>query len=394
MNTRRLSIVALALVYVAGVSSPSAAQSPGEIYSWDNSGNAEPNTEQWIRNFGAANTSATLDNANPGLLTIVETSAAAGASQAFTDGFNRIRESSINSSGGLDLTGLNSLRFELGHNGSSPVNVQFFVQASTGSNFVALGADLSVAPGMNFYDVPLAGLTANQLVYIRTLGLNIRDHASMGNLVWSLGSVSSVGTPLAVRDLITHDTGSAEGGLQGAIVNFDNAAVQGNNGGQNQTGLSHNANGSGSMQWVDLGGGPGAAISWGNGTAWNGNTFNNRSTDLSNYSHMIVRMSAEDLSGAGGLLGVQGFFQKNGFQFSGAGSQNLAIDGQFHDLTFDLAGLTNMNVVELTGINLNSHANDLRINVDNIRFVAVPEPGTIAVLGMAVAGCLRLRRRN
>src|SRR5690606_24626605 len=129
------------------------------------------------------------------------------------------------------------------------------------------------------YQVPLTSLTPNQLVYVRTVGINIRDHAAEGNLTWTIEEVRSGGTPLTVRDLITHDVGTPEGGLQGAIVNFDGAAVLGNNGGQNQTGLSHNPSGSGSLQWTDLGGSNGAAISWGNGTAWNGNSFNNRTTD-------------------------------------------------------------------------------------------------------------------
>ncbi len=94
----------------------------------------------------------------------------------------------------------------------------------------------------------------------------------------------------------------------------DNAAVQ-VNGGQNQTGLSHNASGAGSLQWTDLGGGwvrrsPG-------GTARRGTAirFNNRTTDLSNYEKMIVRMPATDAIVAEAILGVQGFFQKNNFSF-------------------------------------------------------------------------------
>lgn len=370
------------------------AQSPSALYTWDNTGNPAPNVEAWYRNFGAASTSATLDNSTFGELRIIETSTALGLSQAFTDGANRVRESSTASSGGTDLTGLSYLEFDLGHDGAGPINVQFFVQASTAYSFVALGPDIAVAPGMNTYQVPLTGLTPAQAVYVRTMGFNARDHAALGNVTWTLGEVRSVNQTLTSRTLVTHDTGTSDGGLQGAIVNFDRAAVQGNDGGANQTGLSHNAAGSGSLEWVDLANQGGGAITWGNGTAWNGNSFNERTTDLSNYEKMIVRMSAEEVNpDGGGTLDVQGFFQKNGYQYSAAGTLSLPIDGLFHDLEFSLAGLPDMNVVEWTGVNLADHATDLRINVDNILFL-IPEPTATSLLGLGVGIVLFVRGRR
>lgn len=366
------------------------AQSPSAVYSWNGSGDVR----QWFKAFGT--NTVTLANTNAGELTVTETGAL-GSTVAISDDFNRIREAPTGAGGGLDLTGLSSLQIDVGHNGAGNVNVQFYVQATPGSTFVALGGDVPVTPGLNTYSLPLTGLTAAQLVYIRTIGLNIRDHAALGNLTWTLQEVRSAGTPLTVRDLITHDAGTPEGGLQGALVNFDNAAVAGNNGGQNQTGLTWNSAGSGSLQWTDLGGQSGAALSWGNGQALNGNTFNNRETDLSNYTDVLVRISATDPNNGGGTVGFNTFFQKNNFSFAnpeGGSSRNIPIDGQFHDFTWSLAGLSDMNAVDLTGINLFGHAQDLIINVDLIRFSTVPEPASFALIGIAVAACLGFMRRS
>jgi hypothetical protein len=391
--SRRNLILAFLLASLSFLAQ-SRAQSPSVLYTWDNTGNPVPNIEQWDKGFGAG--TATLNNATPGILSIVETSATAGTGAAFRDDFNRIRESSTAANGGLDLTGLQFMEFDIGHSGLAPVNVQFFVQASTGSTFVSLGLDVAVAPGVNTYQVPLSGLTPDQLVYVRTVGFNIRDHVSEGNLTWSVNEVRSAGTPLTQRNLATFDNGTAEGGLQGMLVNFDGASVLGNTG-QNQTGLSHNATGSGSIQWTDIAGGAGAAVSLGNGTALNGNTFNNRDTDASNYNTMLVRISATDLAGGGGTIDITAFMQTNGFsQFqglSGGAAQSLPIDGQFHDLVFSLAGLTNLNVIEQTGINLVAHPQQLVMNIDLIQFNTVPEPTTLLGLAAAVGMMVARRRR-
>ncbi|NOS69696.1 MAG: hypothetical protein HOP33_07185 [Verrucomicrobia bacterium] len=365
------SVTCLAVAcLLALTSSQAVAQSPGVLYTWPGTGN----DQQWAKNFGPS--TVVVDNSIAGELRVTETGGA-GATVAISDGANRVRESSTAASGGLDVTGLDYLEFDIGHSGVGNINVQFFVQASPGYSFVSLGPDVAVTPGVNTYQLDLSGLTPEQAVYIRTIGFNVRDHAVEGDVVWTLREVRAGGTPLATRDLITHDDIFIDGGLQGAIVNFDRGAVLGNTG-QDQTGLSHNPAGSGSLEWTDLGNSNGAAISWGNGTAWDpgsgGNTFWIRPTDLSNYDKMVIRMSAtEVIPGTGGLLGVQGFFQVNGFgTFQTPGAKALPIDGQFHDLEFPLAGMVSMNVVDQTGINLFNHTNDLRINVDSIRFAVVP----------------------
>jgi hypothetical protein len=104
-------------------------------------------------------------------------------------------------------------------------------------------------------------------------------------------------------------------------------------------------------------------------------------------------MSATDPAAGGGTLDVQAFLQRNGFQFVSPGTLALPIDGQFHDLTFSLAGITDLNLVEQTGVNLATHPQNLVINVDSVSFDAVvPEPGV--VVGLVVMGGWGLVRRG
>ncbi len=363
------------------------AQSPSVLYTWPGTGN----NAAWVFNFGDPGASAALANTIAGELTITE-NGTAGESIAISDGGNRVRETPAGPSGGTDLTGLDFLEFDLGHNGAGNINVQFYLQGGPGFSYTALGPDLVVTPGVSTYIVPLNTVPADRLLYVRTMGFNARDHLALGNVTWTMRELRSSGTPLDIRTLATFDTGTAEGGLNGAIVNFDGASVAGNSG-QNQTGLSHNPAGSGSLQWTDVAGGAGGAISLGNGSAWAGNSFNNRTTDLSNYNTMLVRISAtETTTNAGGTVSVAPFFQKNNFaEFAGIGSQSLTIDGQFYDLVFPYTGLTNMSVIDQIGLNLGSHANELRINVDRIEFFT-PEPATATLVGMALVGFGFVRR--
>ncbi|MBL9161854.1 MAG: PEP-CTERM sorting domain-containing protein [Planctomycetaceae bacterium] len=385
---RRATQLAIAIAALAW-GSIAHAQLPGVLYTWNGTGNIQ----QWKQNFGS--NLGLLDNLTAGQLTIIETGPVS-AEMSISDDANRRLESST-AGGGLDLTGLDFLEFDLGHSGPNPVNVQFYVQASTGFNFVALGPDVPVLPGMNTYSLSLAGLNYAQQAYIRTVGFTVRAHATDPPLVWALQEVRSAGTPLTIRDLATHDLGSSDGGKQGAFVNFDNAAVLGNDGGQNQTGLSQNVSGSGSLQWTDKGGGNGAAIAWGNGTTYSGNTFNERLTSLNGYQTVTYRMSAADVAGGSqsGAIDVQAYFQTgSGFSYQSPGTLSLPVDGAFHDLTFDISSITDLQNVQFSGVNLGSHANDVVINVDLIRYAAIPEPTALALAGLGVVAGLAVRKRS
>ncbi len=152
------------------------------------------------------------------------------------------------------------------------MNVQFFAQASAGSNYVVLnpgGTDIAASAATTTYTFPLTAFASlDQVAYIRTIGVNIRDHTAQGNLTFTLDNIKSNGAGATSRVIADHDGGAAD--FDGVICNFDCGAVGGGNGGQNNSGMSVVG---GALQWTDLGGGPGAAVTWGNGTQNAGGGF-------------------------------------------------------------------------------------------------------------------------
>src|SRR5690242_10844073 len=106
-------LVALAALAGAGTllgSQGARAQTPAVLYTFPSG------TQDWFKNFGGG--TGLLANSG-GALQITENSATAGTGAAWSDGFNTGKESyGIGSAGGVDLTGLSSLQFDLGHNGS------------------------------------------------------------------------------------------------------------------------------------------------------------------------------------------------------------------------------------------------------------------------------------
>jgi len=365
------------------------AQTPGVLYTWPGTGN----TQDWLRS-GSAN-STTLTNTIAGQLTVTEMGDALdpdikGGPHVFYDHDN-FRSEASDDWGGLDLTGLDYIEIDVGHNHLiDTVNVQFFIQATPAYTYIWGGSDgllgrgggynapdWALGPGMHTVRFPINLLTPAEQAYIRTFGISVRNHASSENLVWTVTEARSIGTPLTARILASHDVGSSDGGLQGAIANFEVNAIVGNDGGQNQTGLSHNATGSGSLQWTDKGNGgvtanpSGAAISWGNGTVYEGNTFNERLLSAPQYDFLIFRVSATGTGPA--PIGVQGWFQTGNYDFQVAGGSGFAyplpVDGQYHDLVYPIANVTNRENIQQFGVNLFSHPNDAVINVDEVRFL-------------------------
>jgi len=403
---RRESITALSIVACLLAGGGLMAQSARVLYTWSGTGNVQ----NWVKNFGT--NEATFSNAIDGELTVTETGNA-GTGIAISDNFNNSIEGKPGA-GGVDVTGLSAIEIDVGHNGTGDVMVQFFTQASTDSTYVSFGPDVAVAPGMNTYSLSLAGLTPVQIAFLRTIGLNVRDHVPLGNLTWTIDEVRTVGVGLATRTLANHEPGSPNGGLQGAIVNFHGNSVLGNTG-QDQTGLSHNTSATppgntGSLHWTDIGSGDGGAVSYANGTVWSSgcNTYCERPTDLSNYKSVRVRIAATNLAGSSlAAVNVAYFLQTNSFAaFNAAPAQVLTADGQFHVLCFSIAGIANRDFVDQHGVDIAPHAGgDVDIDIDSVVFSAndcpmnyapslTPVGWILLALGALAGGCLLLRRRE
>jgi hypothetical protein len=207
-------------------------------------------------------------------------------------------------------------------------------------------------------------------------------------LTWTISEVRTAGTPLTVRNIVTNDAGTPDDGIDGAfpLNTSDMLAILGNNGVANQEGLSRNPVGSGSLQWTDLGGTgaegdeSGASIGWGNGSGWrsaqpgsptSGNSYNERIADFSNYDRMTVRISALDAVNPAGAVGIEGVFLVTDDEPvpppTILASQNLVTDGQYHELVYDLSGVTFLTNVLNWGLDVAPHPNDIVFNIDNIQ---------------------------
>ncbi len=369
------------------------AQTPRTLYTWAGTGD----TAQWI---SSGPNLTPLTNTTPGFLTATEMGdeldpGIVGGAVVIRDQDNRRFDSSTEQ-GGLDLTGLGFIEIDVQHNHpTATIPVQFFIQATPaynylwfgpGPTFTPSGPDWQLGPGPHTMQFPVSLLTPAQQAYIRVFGLSVRDHVAAGNLTWTISEARSVGTPLTQRNIATHDVGSPDNGLNGVYANFDRGAdpsspsvvtIIGSDGGQNQTGFTQNTSGTGSLQWTDRGGAgtaidpSGAAIAYGNGTIFDGNSFNERLTDLSNYNRVLVRMSATDTVNPDGTIGFAPYFQRTGYAYAQATGQNLTTDGAFHDITFDISAITDRENVNAWGLNLFAHPNNAVINIDLVRFLTV-----------------------
>ena len=393
MMSRRWLVALSCLTFFALCArSPIVAQSPSVIYTWDQAfgETAGPNTELWAFNFG--NNTLSLDNSVDGTLGVSETGTA-GADWAILDSFNRIKESFNPADyGGLDLTGLSSLELDLGHNGPNTVNGQVFAHVGPSSTFKVLGP-LSVAPGaVQTYSVPLSGLAGNEIDALRTIGIQIFDHAADGNLNWQINEIRSAGTPLITRRVANYPPGGAAGppaaAFEGAIFNFDANNVSGHTANaQDNSGLSYNS-ADGALAWTETGDSAGAAVTWGSGDGtgfYPPTEFAARPVDLSNYKFAHIRLRVQSTV-PGEDVDVQFYTQGAGFTYHTAGvDQHIAADAQYHELYFPLGSIADLDQTQFHGINLGAHNSTWGVRIDYVEYTAVPEPTSLALVAL---GCV------
>ncbi len=387
MSRQQMLCLGTALMLSLWCFSPAVAQSPGVLYTWDQSyGEAVgANVEGW----SVSTSAAAIDNSTDGLLTITEVDQ---TGYSVYDNWNRIRETTNPLSySGLDLTGLEAVEFDVAHNGTETYSGKLFMQTSSAWHDIAI----DVAPGATqTFSMPLSSLSADEIPWVRTVGLQVYDHtwSSEGPLTWTISEVRSAGTPLMERYLSPH----APGDLDGAVVNFGADAISGGSGGT-QNGLSMDTSDTdgGALRWIDLGGGSGAAIAWANGRdGYLAKDYRTRAMDLSNYQYVDVRIKANPGTGADDTLGVQFYTQAGGWSYHTVGDQYLDVDNQWHVMTFPLAGVPDMDEVDVHGINLYEHEGNMQMFVDYVRFYSVPEPASVLMLLIGCVGLLGMSRKR
>lgn len=373
------------------------AQSPDTLYTW--AGTSVQGWQVYDANLlvplgvaGQWNT-ASISGAT-GDLVVTETSngtgnGVIGGGLSILEGWYQPREV-YPAKGNLDVTGLQYIEIDLRHNSpTATVSVGIGVAAIETENVGIGGPAWNIGPGLNTIRFPISLLTARQQTSVKSYNVLVTPHTAVGNLIWTISAVRTVGTPLVYRDIVTNNAGTPDDGIDGAfpLYTADMAAIIGNNGVVSQLGLTRNPSGTGSLQWTDKGGAgdvgseSGASIGWGNGAGWrnttqadqigsptSGNSYNERIADFSNYDRMTVKISAHDAVNPSGAVGIEApFFESESNPPTVLTSQDLQTDGQYHELVFDLSSVSFRKNLWHWGLDVSAHANNIVFNIDNIR---------------------------
>lgn len=399
--------VILAAVVVA-IGGHALAQSPGVIYTWDHAigSAAGPSTETWAGGeVSGSGHAPALSNAVDGVLTVTETQL--GGLWQISEGFNSAKESAADTAntssfdfGGLDLLGLDTLEFDISHNGTGDISGGVFLQPDNGSGCCGFfSAGFTASPGASTISIDLnaLGMTSDDFEFIRAIGFQVFGHAEPSPVTFEFSEVRSAGTPLNERVIADYSDNPAN--LENVVVKFDEDGIAGTTSGvtDNQDGLSLLGN---ALRWVDAADGPGGAVAWGNGNDL-AVSFNSRPMDISNYDTAEVTLMATGGNGAPDEIGIQFFAQyadrdaNDQFAFAGT-SLSVVTDGSTQVLEFPLAalGTNDLDLTQWIGLNVDPHAGNIQFQVKSVVLTAVPEPTSALMASLAVAGIGIVRRRR
>ncbi len=389
-----------AFTIACGLAAPALAQSPRVLNNFE-----DGSVEGWGIGFGAG-ISNIANYFNGGTQNHELRFDITGVGGAIRDGFNNTDAFFQNTAGGVDLTGLSTIEFDIRYEGNvAAQNLQFYVQATPSSTYVGV-SDVTLTAGVpQTISFNLNVLTPAQIAYIRTWGVNVRAlpaEQSSEVLTFYVSEVRSTGTPLGSRTYCDFKSDDPNNGFHGIFLNFNGAAIVGNTG-QDQTGFSRvdHPGTDGVLQWQQQYAQSGEGIPFGPAWSWQNGFeagFNGRPTDASNYNYIEVDISLENTSGT--PLDVGYFTQTttyledtnivlNSFQYHNHDFKTLTANSGFQTLVFEIdkaEPLANMEHVMRHGLTFGAAAQDdlYTLRVDEIRAVTTIAPPAELSDGLAV----------